>query len=145
MTTNAGARELLHGSIGFKREVGVGSGESQAVKDTFSPEFRNRLDAIISFNPLSEDIILLVVDKFIAELARRLGKQRVVLAISDSARRYLAKKGYDPAYGARPLNRLIQDKLKKPLADELLFGKLTGGGEVNVDLVEDELSFKFLT
>ena len=145
MTTNAGARELLHGSIGFKREVGVGSGESQAVKDTFSPEFRNRLDAIISFNPLSEDIILLVVDKFVAELARRLVKQRVVLAISESARRYLAQKGYDPAYGARPLNRLIQDKLKKPLADELLFGKLTGGGEVNVDLVDDELSFKFLT
>jgi ATP-dependent Clp protease ATP-binding subunit ClpA len=145
MTTNAGARELLHGSIGFKREVGVGSGESQAVKDTFSPEFRNRLDAIISFNPLSEDIILLVVDKFVAELARRLAKQRVVLAISESARRYLAQKGYDPAYGARPLNRLIQDKLKKPLADELLFGKLTGGGEVNVDLVADELSFKFLT
>jgi len=145
MTTNAGARELLHGSIGFKREVGVGSGESQAVKDMFSPEFRNRLDAIISFNPLSEDIILLVVDKFVAELARRLVKQRVVLAISESARRYLAQKGYDPAYGARPLNRLIQDKLKKPLADELLFGKLTGGGEVNVDLVDDELSFKFLT
>jgi ATP-dependent Clp protease ATP-binding subunit ClpA len=145
MTTNAGARELLHGSIGFKREVGVGSGESQAVKDMFSPEFRNRLDAIISFNPLSEDIILLVVDKFVAELARRLAKQRVVLAISESARRYLAQKGYDPAYGARPLNRLIQDKLKKPLADELLFGKLTGGGEVNVDLVDDELSFKFLT
>jgi ATP-dependent Clp protease ATP-binding subunit ClpA len=68
-----------------------------------------------------------------------------VLAISESARRYLAQKGYDPAYGARPLNRLIQDKLKKPLADELLFGKLTGGGEVNVDLVADELSFKFLT
>ena len=145
MTTNAGARELLHGSIGFKREVGVGSGESQAVKDMFSPEFRNRLDAIISFNPLSEDIILLVVDKFVAELSRRLAKQRVVLAISESARRYLAQKGYDPAYGARPLNRLIQDKLKKPLADELLFGKLTGGGEVNVDLDGDELSFKFLT
>lgn len=143
MTTNAGARELLHGAIGFKREVGVGAGESQAVKDTFSPEFRNRLDAIISFKPLAEDIILKVVDKFIADLGRRLGKQRVVLAVSDEARRYFARTGYDPAYGARPLGRVIQDKLKKRLADELLFGKLSGGGEVTVDLDGDELVFKY--
>jgi len=143
MTTNAGARELLHGAIGFQREIGVGAGESQAVKDTFSPEFRNRLDAIISFKPLSEDIILKVVDKFIADLGRRLAKQRVVLAVSDEARRYFARTGYDPAYGARPLNRVIQDKLKKRLADELLFGKLSGGGEVTVDLDGDELVFKY--
>jgi ATP-dependent Clp protease ATP-binding subunit ClpA len=143
MTTNAGARELLHGAIGFQREIGVGAGESQAVKDTFSPEFRNRLDAIISFKPLSEDIILKVVDKFIADLGRRLAKQRVALAVSDEARRYFARTGYDPAYGARPLNRVIQDKLKKRLADELLFGKLSGGGEVTVDLDGDELVFNY--
>jgi len=145
MTTNAGARELLHGSIGFQRELGVGAGESQAVKDMFSPEFRNRLDAIISFKPLSEQIIVQVVDKFIGELGARLTKQRVVLSVTDAARLYLARKGYDPAYGARPLNRLIQDKLKKPLADELLFGRLASGGEVTIDIADggDELKFEF--
>ena len=143
MTTNAGARELLQGSIGFQRETGVGAGESQAVKEMFSPEFRNRLDAIISFKPLTEQIIVQVVDKFIAELGARLTKQRVVLSVTDAARLYLARKGYDPAYGARPLGRLIQDKLKKPLADELLFGRLAGGGEVTIDMSGDELIFEY--
>jgi len=143
MTTNAGARELLQGSIGFQREAGVGAGDSQAVKEMFSPEFRNRLDAIISFKPLTEQIIVQVVDKFVAELGARLAKQRVVLSVTDAARLYLARKGYDPAYGARPLSRLIQDKLKKPLADELLFGRLSGGGEVSIDLDGEELKFEY--
>jgi ATP-dependent Clp protease ATP-binding subunit ClpA len=145
MTTNAGARELSHGSIGFKREVGVGAGESQAVKDMFSPEFRNRLDGIISFAPLTEAIIVSIVDKFIGELRAKLTKQKVTLTLTDEARRYLARKGYDPAFGARPLNRLIQDRIKKALADELLFGRLAGGGKVTVGVAGDELTFQFET
>ncbi len=141
MTTNAGARELLSGSIGFGRAPGVNAAESQAVKDMFSPEFRNRLDAVISFAPLTEDVIVLVVDKFLGELRTRLVKQKVALEITDEARRYLARKGYDPSYGARPLARLIQDRIKKPLADELLFGKLSGGGTVRISLAGEELKF----
>ncbi len=143
MTTNAGARELMAGNIGFNRTIGVGAGESQAVKDMFSPEFRNRLDAVISFAPLTEEVIVLVVDKFLGELRQRLTKQRVALEVSDEARLFLARKGYDPAYGARPLGRLIQDKIKRPLADELLFGKLAGGGTVKIGLQGEELSFAY--
>lgn len=141
MTTNAGARDLLQGSIGFNREVGVAAGDSQAVKDSFSPEFRNRLDAVISFAPLSTDVISLVVDKFMADLTQKLAKQKVVIELAPGARTWLATKGYDPVYGARPLYRLIQDKVKKPLADELLFGQLTGGGKVTVDVEGDQLTF----
>lgn len=143
MTTNAGARELMQGSIGFSREVGVAAGESQAIKDTFSPEFRNRLDAVISFDPLSMDIITLVVDKFVADLSQKLAKQKVVIELSSAARLWLATKGYDPVYGARPLYRLIQDKVKKPLADELLFGQLVNGGKVTVDVDSERLTFIF--
>jgi ATP-dependent Clp protease ATP-binding subunit ClpA len=142
MTTNAGARELSHGSIGFNRQPGVGAGESQAIKDMFSPEFRNRLDAIISFSPLSEPIILSIVDKLIADVRTKLAKQKVLIEVDTAAKQWLAAKGYDPAYGARPLARLIQDKLKKPLADELLFGKLAGGGKVDVTVKDDALDFK---
>jgi len=143
LTTNAGARELSQGNIGFNREIGKGAGESQAVKDMFTPEFRNRLDAIISFAPLTETVIVQVVDKFVGDLRARLAKQKVAFELTEAARLYLARKGYDPAYGARPLGRLIQDKLKKPLADELLFGRLTGGGSVTVDLADGELTFVF--
>jgi ATP-dependent Clp protease ATP-binding subunit ClpA len=143
MTTNAGARELMQGSIGFSREVGVAAGESQAIKDSFSPEFRNRLDAVISFDPLNMDIITLVVDKFVADLSQKLAKQKVVIELSPAARVWLATKGYDPVYGARPLYRLIQDKVKKPLADELLFGQLVNGGKVTIDVDSDNLTFVF--
>ena len=143
MTTNAGARELTHGSIGFERSPGVSAAHSQAMKDIFSPEFRNRIDGIISFAPLSMETILQVVDKFLAEIATKLKAKDVMLTVSDDARGWLAKKGYDPAYGARPLKRLIQDKLKTPMADHLLFGKLAKGGKLNVDLKNEELSFEF--
>ena len=134
MTTNAGARELASGGIGFGRHAGVGAGESQAVKDIFSPEFRNRLDGIISFAPLAEEVVLSIVDKFLGDVRQKLAKQKVHLEITDAARRFLARTGYVPAYGARPLARIIQEQLKKPLADELLFGKLAQGGQALVDL-----------
>jgi ATP-dependent Clp protease ATP-binding subunit ClpA len=143
MTTNAGARELTHGSIGFAREVGVDAGKSQAVKDMFSPEFRNRLDGIISFAPLGEEVIINIVEKFVFEVSAKLAAKDVALSMTKNALKYFAKKGYDPVYGARPLKRLIQDELKKPLADELLFGKLADGGKVKVDAKGDELTFAY--
>jgi ATP-dependent Clp protease ATP-binding subunit ClpA len=143
MTTNAGARELTTGSIGFNRQVGTGAADSQAVKDLFSPEFRNRLDAIISFLPLGEEIILSIVDKFLGDVRSKLAKQKVHLEVTLAARKFLARKGFDPAFGARPLARQIQDKVKKPLADELLFGKLAGGGQVIVDHKDDASSLSF--
>ena len=148
MTTNAGARELQAGGIGFIRQPGVGAGESQAVKEMFSPEFRNRLDAIISFQPLGEPMILSIVDKFVGQVIRMLAKRKVLLEVVLQARRFLARKGYDPAYGARPLGRTIEEHIKKPLADELLFGKLAHGGLVLVTLEQagtdnERLAFKF--
>jgi ATP-dependent Clp protease ATP-binding subunit ClpA len=148
MTTNAGARELQAGGIGFIRQPGVGAGESQAVKEMFSPEFRNRLDAVISFQPLSEEIILSIVEKFLGEVSRMLAKRKVLLEVDTAAKRYLARKGYDPAFGARPLGRTIQEKVKKPLADELLFGKLSEGGRVLVTLenegeASEALAFRY--
>ena len=143
MTTNAGARELTTGTIGFTRQVGVGAGDSQAVKEMFSPEFRNRLDAVISFKPLGEEVVLAIVDKFIADLVAKLAKQKVALEVTLAARQWLARTGYDPAFGARPLARLVQETLKKPLADELLFGQLSGGGTVQADLAEQRVVFRF--
>jgi ATP-dependent Clp protease ATP-binding subunit ClpA len=134
MTTNAGARELTHGSIGFKREIGVNAGESQVLKDTFSPEFRNRLDGVISFAPLGLDVMLKVVGKNLKELQGKLNKQNVTMVVSERASQWLAEKGYDPAYGARPLARVIQDQIKRPVADEMLFGKLAGGGTIFIDV-----------
>ena len=141
LTTNAGARELSHGSIGFGRKPGENAAESQAVKDMFSPEFRNRLDAIISFAPLDESIIHSIVDKFVGEVADKLEAKKVKLKLSSEAREWLAREGYDPAYGARPLRRLVQDKVSKPLANELLFGKITKGGKVKIIVKDDELAF----
>ncbi len=141
MTTNAGARELMHGSIGFGREVGTMAGDSQAVKDVFSPEFRGRLDAVISFAPLTIDVVKKVVGKFIDDLRRKLLKQKVTLEMSGEVLEFLAEKGFDPLYGARPLQRFIQDTLKKPIADELLFGKLSGGGVLKVELKDGKVVF----
>ena len=145
MTTNAGARETLQGSIGFTRRAGddVHQGVGTAIKETFSPEFRNRLDAIITFAPLPETVVLQVVDKFLAEVSTKLAAKKVVFEASDGARRWLAERGYQPAYGARPLARLIQDEVKKPLADELLFGRLSKGGRVVVDVAGGKLTFTF--
>lgn len=139
MTTNAGARDLLQGNIGFGRpSLAVEEGELKAVKDLFSPEFRNRLDGIITFRPLSKEIVLKVVDKFLDEISQRLAAKKVQLVASDELRSWLAEKGYDIAYGARPLGRVIQDQIKKPLANELLFGKLgKSGGIIRAGLGKD--------
>jgi ATP-dependent Clp protease ATP-binding subunit ClpA len=139
MTTNAGARELTHGNIGFNREIGLHAGESQILKDSFSPEFRNRLDSVISFAPLPQGVVLKVVDKNISQLSDKLAKQNVVLHITDDAKAWLAQKGYEPAFGARPLARVIQDQIKRRLADEMLFGGLINGGVVTIDLEPDQV------
>ena len=132
MTTNAGAESLSRPNLGFtaKRERGD---EMQAINKLFTPEFRNRLDAIIPFAPLSEPIIVKVVDKFLLQLEHQLLDKKVEAEFTPALRKYLAEKGFDPQMGARPMNRLIQEKIRKPLADELLFGKLTEGGFVLID------------
>jgi ATP-dependent Clp protease ATP-binding subunit ClpA len=136
MTTNAGAAELQKGTIGFatKREAGDEMGE---IKRMFTPEFRNRLDAMIGFAPLTEEIILRVVDKFLMQLEEQLHEKKVEIAFTDRLKAHLAKKGFDPLMGARPMARLIQDTIRKALADELLFGRLASGGKVTVELGDD--------
>ncbi|MBL8385379.1 MAG: ATP-dependent Clp protease ATP-binding subunit ClpA [Burkholderiales bacterium] len=133
MTTNAGAESLQKSTIGFtnSRQAGDEMGE---IKRLFTPEFRNRLDAIISFKALNEEIILRVVDKFLMQLEQQLHEKKVEAIFTDALRRHLAKKGFDPLMGARPMSRLIQETIRKALADELLFGKLVSGGKVTVDL-----------
>ena len=144
MTTNAGAESLSRPSLGFtaKRERGD---EMQAINKLFTPEFRNRLDAIIPFAPLSEPIIVKVVDKFLLQLEHQLLDKKVEAEFTPALRKYLAEKGFDPQMGARPMNRLIQEKIRKPLADELLFGKLAEGGFVLIDwdAAKEEAVLKF--
>ncbi len=141
MTTNAGAQELSRAMIGFNQEFAGGNPKS-VIERMFSPEFRNRLSATIEFVALSPAVMELVVDKFIRELAERLEPQKVRLAVTPAARGWLAKRGYDPRFGARPLARLIETEIAKILADELLFGRLAKGGDVTVDLALDKLVFK---
>ena len=144
MTTNAGAESLSRPSLGFtaKRERGD---EMQAINKLFTPEFRNRLDAIIPFAPLSEPIIVKVVDKFLLQLEHQLLDKKVEAEFMPALRKYLAEKGFDPQMGARPMHRLIQEKIRKPLADELLFGKLAEGGFVLIDwdATKEEAVLKF--
>ena len=144
MTTNAGAESLSRPSLGFtaKRERGD---EMQAINKLFTPEFRNRLDAIIPFAPLSEPIIVKVVDKFLLQLEHQLLDKKVEAEFTPALRKYLAEKGFDPQMGARPMHRLIQEKIRKPLADELLFGKLAEGGFVRIDwdAAKEEAVLKF--
>jgi ATP-dependent Clp protease ATP-binding subunit ClpA len=142
MTTNAGAAEMSKMAIGFGRDMQVGADE-EAINRLFTPEFRNRLDATISFSALPPEVISKVVDKFISELSDQLGERKVSISLGKAARDWLAEKGYDQLYGARPLGRIIQDKVKKPLADELLFGKLAKGGQVEIDVANGKLSFAF--
>jgi ATP-dependent Clp protease ATP-binding subunit ClpA len=144
MTSNVGARELT------KRLPGFGAGgdgkfgdTDEAYKRMFAPEFRNRLDAKVDFAPLDPSVMGRIVDKFVKELAEQLAERKVTVDVRPAARDYLAKKGYDPLNGARPLGRVIQDEVKRPLTDELLFGKLVGGGTVTVDAVDDKLTFGF--
>jgi len=133
MTTNAGAADLQRRSIGFSDSRQAGD-EMVEIKRLFTPEFRNRLDSIISFRALDEDIILRVVDKFLMQLEEQLHEKKVDAVFTDPLRKHLSKKGFDPLMGARPMQRLIQDTIRKALADELLFGRLVGGGRVTVDL-----------
>ncbi len=135
MTTNAGADSLTKKSIGFSNSVSTGD-EMVEIKKQFSPEFRNRLDAIVSFEALSEEVILRVVDKFLIELEDQLEEKKVEVQFGETVRKYLAKKGFDPLMGARPMQRLIQDSIRKILADELLFGKLKNGGSVKIEFDE---------
>ncbi len=136
MTTNAGAEMLNKRVIGFSNTREAGD-EMQEIKRVFTPEFRNRLDAIVSFKSLDEEIILRVVDKFLIELESQLQEKKVDVAFSEGLRRFLAKQGFDPAMGARPMQRVIQDKIRRALADELLFGRLVTGGRVDIELAED--------
>jgi ATP-dependent Clp protease ATP-binding subunit ClpA len=142
MTTNAGAAELARASIGFSRGLREGDDE-EAINRTFSPEFRNRLDAIIPFAGLSPETIGRVVDKFIMQLEAQLGDRGVTIELDEDARRWLGEKGYDPAMGARPLARTIQEHVKKPLAEELLFGRLVKGGAVQIGLKDGRLVFDY--
>lgn len=142
MTTNAGAADLSKEAIGFGRVERTGDDE-EAIKRLFSPEFRNRLDAVIAFQPLSTDAVARVVDKFVFQLEAQLADRDVTIEVSPAARDWLAQRGYDRLYGARPLARLIQDQIKKRLAEELLFGKLNRGGLVSIHLKNDALAFDF--
>jgi ATP-dependent Clp protease ATP-binding subunit ClpA len=144
MTTNAGAESLARTQMGFTPSTKLGD-EMEAIKRMFTPEFRNRLDAIISFRALDEQIILRVVDKFLIQLEEQLAEKKVEAQFTAALKQHLAKKGFDPLMGARPMARLIQDTIRRALADELLFGRLQHGGKVTIDVGEDEkikLSFE---
>ena len=137
MTTNAGAESLNKSGIGFTHTSKAGD-EMADIKRMFTPEFRNRLDATISFAPLNQEVILRVVDKFLIQLEEQLHEKKVEIIFTEALKAYLAKHGFDPAMGARPMARLIQNTIRKALADELLFGRLTGGGKVTVDMGEND-------
>ena len=142
MTTNAGAADLAKPALGFGREARMGD-DQEAVNRMFTPEFRNRLDATIGFESLNPETVSRVVDKFVMELEGQLADRNVIIELSDEARKWLAEKGYDIAFGARPLGRVIQEHIKKPLAEELLFGKLAKGGVVRVELEDGELKLTY--
>jgi ATP-dependent Clp protease ATP-binding subunit ClpA len=141
MTTNAGAADMARASIGFTQQDNA-SDAMEAIKRLFSPEFRNRLDAVIQFAPLGTATIERVVDKLLMEIEAQLEAKRVTLVLDDQARRWIADKGYDPKMGARPMARVIQEFIKRPLAEELLFGKLMGGGLVKASVAADGSGLK---
>ena len=143
MTTNAGAMEVSKTGIGITPPQAA-SRSQDAIKNAFSPEFINRLDAVIHFDQLSETVVFQVIDKFLAEFENQLAQKKIVFSASTEVRQWLFKKGYDVVYGARPLSRTIDQHLKKPLVDEILFGKLESGGRVRVDVENDTLKFEFV-
>jgi ATP-dependent Clp protease ATP-binding subunit ClpA len=154
MTSNAGSRELSNASIGFwesgaseravdSRQKAAQQRSKQAIEKVFSPEFRNRLDAIVSFDPLTPAVMETIVEKFILQLEAQLAERRIAITLEPAARAWLAEKGYDPVYGARPLARVIQTDVRDPLTDEILFGRLEQGGTVTINLVDGELGFAF--
>ncbi|HFB54364.1 MAG TPA: AAA family ATPase, partial [Hellea balneolensis] len=146
MTTNAGAADAAKAEIGFGRVDGANDADEKEIKRLFSPEFRNRLDAMVKFAPLEPANIAKVVDKFIIQLEAQLSERKIMFEVSRAANSWIAKKGYDKRYGARPLARTIQDYVKKPLADAILFGKLKKGGLVKIGLnrKKDVLKFEIL-
>ena len=139
MTTNAGAAQAARRSIGFTNQD-HSTDAMEVIRRSFSPEFRNRLDAVVQFQPLGMDHILRVVDKFLIELEAQLHEKDVAMTATPAAREWMAQHGFDPLMGARPMARVIQDRIKRPLADELLFGKLVGGGRVTIDVADGELT-----
>lgn len=141
MTSNAGAREASIRNIGFGSEL-PSSKSLEAIKATFAPEFINRLDAVVVFKALDEENVMRVIDKALGELQKNLGEKKIVLEVSAAAKKWLFQKGFDPAYGARPLERVINNEVKKPLVDEVLFGSLMKGGKCEVDVAGDKLSFR---
>jgi ATP-dependent Clp protease ATP-binding subunit ClpA len=143
MTSNAGSREMSQAAIGFAGDKArdARSRGRQALERLFSPEFRNRLDAIVSFAALTAEVMETIVEKFILELEAQLRERRVAVALTPEARSYLARKGYDPTFGARPLSRLIQAEVRDPLTDEILFGRLEHGGTVTLVLDGDAIRF----
>jgi ATP-dependent Clp protease ATP-binding subunit ClpA len=144
MTSNAGTNEMSKSTIGFgDRSRDSRSKGKDAIKKLFSAEFRNRLDSTITFNPLTPEIMMMVVDKFINELQQQLNQKKVVITLSDSAKNWLAEHGYDPQFGARPLGRLIQTEIKDLLSEEVLFGNLYKGGNVIIGLDKDKLTFEY--
>src|SRR3954464_6783536 len=155
MTSNAGSREMSTGSMGFatvaptngldSRQRAAQSRSKSAIEHVFSPEFRNRLDAIVNFQPLSPDVMETIVDKFIIQLEEQLAERRIAITLLPEARKYLAKKGYDPVFGARPLARVIQSEVRDRLTDEILFGKLENGGTVTLGHDGTDLTFDFVT
>jgi ATP-dependent Clp protease ATP-binding subunit ClpA len=141
MTSNAGASEQAKSAVGFGRDRREGE-DTAAIERTFTPEFRNRLDAVISFAPLGKEVILQVVEKFVLQLEAQLLDRGVSIELTRAAAQWLADKGYDDRMGARPLGRVIQEHIKKPLAEELLFGKLTKGGLVKVGIKDGALDLR---
>ena len=143
MTSNAGASDMAKAAIGFGRDRREGE-DTAAIERTFTPEFRNRLDAVVSFAPLGRDVIAQVVEKFVLQLEAQLMDRNVSIEITKAAADWLGDKGYDNKMGARPLGRVIQEHIKKPLAEELLFGKLAKGGIVKVDLKNNAINLEII-
>jgi ATP-dependent Clp protease ATP-binding subunit ClpA len=154
LTSNAGSREMSERSIGFAGEGAADRHESSlkraaagkskaAIERMFSPEFRNRLDAIVTFGSLSPQVMETIVEKFVLQLEAQLAERRVAITLTSDARAWLATKGYDPVYGARPLARVVQREVRDPLTDEILFGKLERGGTVTIGVADDRLTFAF--
>jgi ATP-dependent Clp protease ATP-binding subunit ClpA len=154
LTSNAGSREMSAKAIGFAEGAAgddrdetlrrTSAGKSKAaVERVFSPEFRNRLDAIVTFKSLTPDVMETIVEKFILQLEAQLAERHVAIALEPEARAWLARKGYDPVYGARPLARVVQKEVRDPLTDEILFGKLEHGGTVTIGVADDRLVFSF--
>jgi ATP-dependent Clp protease ATP-binding subunit ClpA len=144
MTTNAGAQEMGRPSIGFAEQDNSTDG-MEVIRRMFTPEFRNRLDAIVQFSALKLEVVKTVVDKFLTELQAQLDEKRVTLEVDEEARAWLAREGYDEKMGARPMQRLIQEKIKRQLAEDLLFGDLASGGTVRVSIEDNDLSINILT